>query len=184
MTDLDVVNRALLFINQEPISALDEASKPARVMSALLSPAKKVVLQAYCWSFASLRIAAEPAVKVPGYVFAYTVPGDALTVRSLSGRSGIVREWQICNDVIACDEPVERVTYTAHIEDLTAWSPLALDVLATRLAADAAVSLSGEPGYSQALYERYFAYMRLAQNQDAAGESVPLNYPDGYISCR
>lgn len=73
MTDLEAANRALTLLAVEPVGALSENVKAARVVSALLPHCKRVVLSEFPWPFAMRTAPPCPAagpryggVPVPG----------------------------------------------------------------------------------------------------------------------
>ena len=184
MSDLECVNRALALLNQEAVSGLAEDSKPARVMSVLLAEDKKLVLSAFCWSFAARRSAPTAGFLQEGYRFSYRFPDGALVIRSVNLDGGRMSEWRISGGCIVCDEPAVSIDYVCCEEDLEKWPPLAAEALVQKLAADAAVLLSGEAGLAQALTEKYFALLRQAQSIDVVNERISLSVPDQYIRCR
>lgn len=184
MTDLEAVNKALLLINQEPISGLSEASKTARVMSALLETDKRLVLEAFCWTFAVKRSYPVPAALIDGFNLAYAVPPDALVIRAVSSSMKLLDEWRVIGDVIACNDVVTSLEYTVFVPDVSRWSAQAADALVQKLAADGAVALSGAPEMGQALLEKYYLILRNAQGSDAVNERVPLPQATHYIDVR
>lgn len=146
MTDLECVNRALVLIGVEPIGSLKDHSKTARVMSGLLPETKKVVLNEFPWTF-SLRI--EPlkkktGVTIPGYEYTYEYPAEALNVQRVYENSVYrgVAEYRVIGDTLAAHIDGGTMEYTAHVQNLDEWPRQVLECLATRLASDAATSLT------------------------------------------
>ncbi len=184
MTDLEVVNKALLLINQEPISGLSEASKTARVMSGLLETDKRLVLEAFCWTFAIKRSYAIRTAPIDGFSMAYEIPPGTLVIRAVNGSSDLLSEWRVMGNVLVTNDVVTSIDHTEYVSNLSDWSAQAVDALVHRLASDAAVSLSGAPEMAQALLEKYYLLLRGAQGSDVVNERVPLPQATHYIDVR
>ena len=183
MTKDDAAYRALALINQGPIKDLDEGSKPARVMKTLLTDATRMVMESFCWSFAAGRSTTTAGTAQPGYRYSYSMPSGALVVRGLNGAFGPVSEWRIVNNCIVCNEAADTIDYTKNV-DLPAWPALVAEALVQKLAADAAVVLSGEPSLTQALTEKYFVCLRNAQGADLPNERARMPLAKDYLDCR
>ena len=187
MTDLEAANRALVLIGVAPVGSLADYSQAARTMAALLPETKKVVLNEFPWSFA-LRI--EPLTpasgSVAGYEHVYAYPADALNVQRVydATRFRGLAEYRVAGGVIATHIDGGTVEYTAFVEDLDIWPRQVQECLCTRLASDAAMSLTGSPQMMTAMLEKYMALARTAAQGSIVEENVPLMRASDYISVR
>ena len=186
--DLYTVNRALAFLGVAAIGSLADSSPAARVMAALLPDTKKVVLNEFPWSFA-LRIeplVASSAAPPAGYLHAFAYPEKALNVQRVYGASGFrgLAEFRVAGKVIGANIESGTVEYTADVSDLNEWPRQILECLATRLASDAAMSLSGTPQLASAMFEKYTVLARMAAQTSVVEENVPLMRASEYVDVR
>lgn len=160
MTDLEAANRALILLAVEPVDSLSENVKAARVVSALLPHCKRVVLSEFPWPFA-MRTAV--LVPQPGAeVGTYQYPAGALNVYRITDVVNKNATFRVEGNLIYCDIEWGRVTYTSDVSDLNAWPAQVLECLVTRLASDAANSLSGAPQMAMSLLEKYVMLVQAA----------------------
>lgn len=182
MTDLEAANRALTLLAVEPVGALSENVKAARVVSSLLPHCKRVVLSEFPWPFA-MRTA--PLVPQPGPeagVFQY--PTGALNVRRVIDLVNTSKPFRVEGPLIYCDIQWGKAEYTADVQELGAWSVQVLECLTTRLASDAASTLTGSPQMAMSLLEKYAMLAKLAMQTAAAeGCETPFQNQD-YVNAR
>ena len=191
MADLKVVNRALNLLGVEPIASLADSSKTPRIMSALLEDTRKVVLNEFPWSFA-VRIdplgASSPGIG--GYLYRYAYPGEALNVCRVYSDKDFrgIAEFRVLNggsgNVIATNVASGKVEYIADVARLDLWPRQILECLATRLASDAAVQLTGSGQMMSALLEKYMMLARAAAQSSVVEENVPPLRADQYVKAR
>ncbi|MBQ6909200.1 MAG: hypothetical protein IJQ29_03725 [Synergistaceae bacterium] len=187
MTDIQIVNRALVLIGVEPIGALNDHSKTARIMSGLLPQTKRTVLNEFPFTF-SLRIEPLSATSgsVAGYSNVFKKPTDCLNVtRVYSGDSFHAPvEFRIVGDRIAANVTSGSVEYTIYIDNVDTWPQHIQECLATRLASDAAVSLTGNPNLSTALLQKYMTLANHAAQTSVNEENIsPIRMSD-YLQTR
>lgn len=182
MTDLEAANRALTLLAVEPVGALSENVKAARVVSSLLPHCKRVVLSEFPWPFA-MRTA--PLVPQPGPdagVFQY--PTGALNVRRVIDLVNSSKRFKVEGPLIYCDIQWGKAEYTADVQDLGAWSVQVLECLVTRLASDAASTLTGSPQIAMSLLEKYAMLVQAAARTAVAEERMGQPRNTDYIDVR
>lgn len=187
MTDLEAANRALVMIGVAPVGGLQDESVPARTMSRLMDGTRRAVLADFPWSFAHR---AAPLVRTndappPGYAAVFRYPGDAVNVERVTDGLGRLAEYAtLSGPRIAAAVDEGSVEYTALAEDLDDWTPDALECLVTRLAADAAGTLTGSQNLAAGLLQKYQALLRSALHTSAAEEYSPFAAATGYLDVR
>jgi hypothetical protein len=176
MTDLEAANRALVMIGVEPIGSLSDRNKTARVISGLLPITKKVVLNEFPWNYA-LRI--EPLVPksgatVKGYSHVFQRPADALSVQRVYSDNGFsgTGDYRIVGDSIGANIESGSVEYVAWVENLEDWPTHVQECLVTRLASDAAISLTGNGNLMQALLNKYMTLASHAAELSVTEENI------------
>jgi hypothetical protein len=188
MTDLDVVNRALVLMGVEQIGALTDNGKAARTMSALLPECKKVVLNEFPWSFA-MRI--EPLVATsgyvpPGYSMIFNYPAGALSIYRVYARDGYrgVAEFRVIDGKIAANIHAGTVEYTGYVDSVDVWPRQIAEALCTRLSSDGALTLTGDQRLASGLFEKYMSLAQHAAQTSVVEENIPPLRATDYIRVR
>lgn len=177
MTELEAANRALMLLGVAPIGSLADLTQAARVMSILMDGTKKAVLCEFPWPFV-LRIVplARASGSVPGYEYAFVRPADALDIqRVYSAVGNAPMEYRIVGGLIGAHESAGKVEYVANVTDLNDWPRSIQECFVTRLAADAAMTLTGSPDVVSLLLRRYTAAASHAQEVSVVEEGNPIN---------
>lgn len=142
-----ICNLALAKLGIDPIMALTDASKPAQYCKRFHDDTRDEVLSSHRWNFAMARatlnrLAAAPAFE---WAFAYQLPDDCLRIVQLNGYDTTERkgEFSIEGRELLTDAETAEVRYIARVTDASAWPPLFVDALATKLASKLAAPLTG-----------------------------------------
>lgn len=186
-SEVTLANNALQLIGRGKfIVSLDEDSQAARIMRAALPTVRDAVLRAYPWNFAQARaeIAEDETAPLFEYAHAYTLPEDCLFCHTIY--NGDDQNWKVEGRKILTDmgAPI-YIKYTRRVTDLAQGDPLFFDVLAARLAAQCAVSLSESTTKAAELWRLYNLKLRETRAVDAQeGQPDPLprgTWHDGRI---
>ncbi|MEQ8369720.1 MAG: hypothetical protein RIE31_05110 [Alphaproteobacteria bacterium] len=162
-----ICNRALAYLGEEPITDMQENSEAARRCNLLFAETRDAVLRAHPWNAALSR--AELARVMPGptwgWASAFQLPADPYCLRVVALTPGsepyaIEGQWLMANIDSA------RILYICRITDPTLYDALLLDSIATRLAADLAESLTGDPRRAAGLWQLYGEKLREARRVD------------------
>lgn len=197
-TKTQIANRALDLLGQSSVlTDLDtDTGTAAKALRRHYDEARKAVLQAYPWNFATKRaslsaLSARPAWPADAYY--YSLPGDCLTVRGIDDERRN-EPWSI--EVIGTtQESLERVLlvqksgpiyvlYTANIERLDIWSHMALDALQALLASKVAMPITNKQSAVQLAYSVYEASLQGARRADAQEGSTSELYEGGWVTAR
>ena len=84
---------------------------------------------------------------IAGYEYTFNYPTDALNIQRVYDDSGYrgIAEYRVINGVIAAHIASGSLEYVAYVDDVTQWPRQVMECLVTRLASDAATSLTGTP---------------------------------------
>lgn len=149
-----ICNLALAKLGESPITAPDPNGTPAQRLCYLFyHPARREVLCAHAWSFASTLTTLETSeneMAAAGYQAPHTLPADCLRVLRVSSPM-----WTLRGLTIYCPGPTIRVLYIRDEEDTTLFDSLFTEALATRLACKLCISLTGSSTARKALTEEY-----------------------------
>lgn len=179
-SEVSICNMALAEIGRGMmITSMEEASQAARACKLRYPYARDAVLRAYDWNFAAKRaeLAANETAPAFEYANAFDLPSDCLQVRSIYDGEDlpwVVEARQILTDM---DAPL-YIKYTFRCTDVAKFDSLFIQALASRIAADIAVSLSESVSRAQSLWDVYQAKLSEARRRDAQ-EGQPEEFPSG-----
>lgn len=175
LTALDICNMALGKLGESPLSAIDSnGTLPSRLCYMHYHPARREVLCATRWSFATRKItltSAEPAADEE-HAVAHTLPPDCLRVLQVNHP-----QWTLRGRCIYCPVTDIRLLYTADVEDCALFDPLFAEALAVRLACKLCIPLINSTTALQALREEY---RRVSLPQAAHANAVQAHSNDSH----
>lgn len=180
-SEVEICNRALVMLGQEPIMTLDETSKASRRCKQLYVPARDKLLREHPWSFAiTRRYLARQDVVVPyGYKFSYAVPTDCLRVVWVSPERYVLEGRSLLTD----EDQVE-IRYVQRTEDPGMFDDKFVECLAIRLACDLAPALTSNYDLMK-LYEQKLAQCMAEARHISAIEQTDYEFPiSSWITAR
>lgn len=184
---IDIINRALVILGEQPIMTLDQPCKPARIASILYEAVLQSELAGHPWHFAKKRqrlAQEEPGECVEGYF--YRLPSDwlhSLAVLDTDGEEdkGAVHEGQ---GIRTSHSSGILLSYIAKLDDPRAYPVLFQDVLVLRLASDMAESLTQSTAKRESLYRSYQEALRKAKQANAWMASPAAIPESNWVSAR
>ena len=180
VSKIDICNLALAHLGQEGISSLTQDDERARRIHLFYEPVKAEVLRTHNWAFALVR---EPLVlledpSAPAYPYLYQYPADGLFVRKVfAGESGRkpfefkeVYRRRINQRAIQTQAPQAVAEYTRDVQDATQFDPAFVKAFSLALAADLALTLTGDEGLSRLMLTRYVQSLEEARRSNMSEE--------------
>ena len=169
---------------QEGISSLTQDDERARRIHLFYEPVKAEVLRTHNWAFALVR---EPLVlledpSAPSFPFLYQYPADGLFVRKVfAGEKGDkpvefkeVYRRRINQRAIQTPAPEAVAEYTRDVQDASLFDPAFVKAFSLALAADLALTLTGDEGLSRLLISRYAQTLEEARRSNMSeGFCIP-----------
>lgn len=147
MTETDICNLALDRIGEPMISDFAENSPNAITCRRHYEAVRDSLLRSHPWNFATGRaqLTADSTAPEFGYSYSYQLPVDCLRELTLNGVEAKKCEasYTIEGRKLLTDASEARITYVKKVEDPNDFDSLFSDVLAFRLAAAIAVSVTG-----------------------------------------
>lgn len=170
-SDVSICNRALRVLGVAPITALGEDSKAGSWAQESYADARDGLLAEYPWNFAIKRAALPASTDEPvwGYTYLYPLPSDCLRALNVEGEpEEQVEDWHVEERAIVTEATAPlNIRYIARVTDPAQWSPLFVDALVARLAAEGAFHFTGSTTREQALREAYRDTVANARRYDA-----------------
>ena len=166
LSEVDVLNAALLKIGADTITGIDDGSVNAERCKILYPPLRRAHLRMHHWNFAERRATLAQALPAPEFEFAfrYPLPPNALKLKEYNGTqvdtSQFIEGFFIANrfkiegrEVFTNDGEV-RIVYVADIDDPNLWDPLFYQAMVHLLGADLADAIPHDPAKAKNLLER------------------------------
>lgn len=159
VSNTSIANMALAKMGHEGlITSLSENSKGARYMNVFFEPIRDAVLRDHLWRFARARAVIAPLSETPpfdgGKYFQY--PEDCLRIVGTDQDYFYTGErWLREGDKIIADTSVLNIVYIKKITNPALFDPLFVDVLASRLAYEGALSVMKSQGVKDQMNQEY-----------------------------
>ena len=178
ISKIDICNMALAQLGQEPISSLTQDDERARRCDLFYEPVKKEVLRTHNWAFAntftSLVLLADDGA--PDWPYMYAYPQDCLFLRRVfaqahhsHGEGAAFKEAfnaDLHARVIFCGLPKAQAEYTRDITDEAQFDPAFVKAFSLALAADLAVTLTGDNTLAQQVLQKYTLALQEARRSN------------------
>jgi hypothetical protein len=170
LSQLDLINAALIKLGAYKITALNDGSTEADIAGTLYTPTRDAVLSAYPWSFATRQVVlSTPSSTTPvaDYAYAFDLPNDHLRTLSVgSNGSGAGVTYRINGTKIETDEAIIILTYIARVSE-TSQPPFFDLLLINRLATEFCLPLTENAARSDNFYKIFDRDMSQARGIDA-----------------
>ena len=139
-----ICNLALSRLGDDSISSLTEDSKPARSCNLIYDHTRDVVLADFPWNSAMRRARLAQLSDTPefGYTHKYQLPTNPYCLRvwyvssdGLNDDSDRV-DWVVEGRELLTEETTVYISYTAQITDVAQYTPMLVEAIVCRLAAN------------------------------------------------
>lgn len=134
---------------------------------------RDAVLELAPWNFAMVltTLARSPDTPAMKWQYQYQLPTQPYCLRVRGTNQGNGAHFEIGNDaeghrVLFSNEASVSIEYTARVEDLGAWSPLAIQVLIKMLASKIAKPLTGQNSLADQKLKEALAFLPEAKGSD------------------
>ena len=169
-SEVDICNKALLSLGANQIISLDDPQTESVLCKQLYADLRDAVLQAHDWSFAIERINLPQSGTDPTfrYANAFPLPSRVLHVLEVNKveSNDPTRDWQVENDTIVTNDISCAAKLLKQVTDTSKFSPLFIQCLQARLAADMAIPLTSNGKLEEAKWGLYNAKLREATGRD------------------
>lgn len=212
---LDIYNLALTRIGHEPMASPDERGKGGDRCRLHYPVVLNSVLAAHPWNFAIRRAELAQLSFTPTFEFTYAfaLPTSPVCLRvirtewesagysstAVYGFPGVhglypqTVEWRVESvniggssvRALLCNEASCKIEYIALVDDVAQFSPLFVDAVAARLAAEIAISMTDNQSASKTMLDLYQNKMAEARIMDAfEGSPRDVVNTDGWLIAR
>lgn len=181
---IDVCNKALDKVGQNPITSLGDGGKAANACNRNWPLVRDTVLRDHPWNFAMAREVLAPSTVAPawGFTAKFPIPSDFL--RLIEIRDLSTNEYQLENGHIHANATALYIRYIKRVTDPNVYDSLFVEAVSTRLAAEMCETFTQSTSKKRALFEEYGENLIRAKSVDGQ-ENPPSTYEeDEWIEAR
>ena len=169
-SEVDICNKALLSLGASQIISLDDPQTEAALCKQLYADLRDAVMQAHDWTFATRRRNLPKGGTDPTFRYAncFPLPSGVLYVSEVNKitRTDPTKDWQVEDDCIVMDDIACAAKLIMQVTDTSKFSPLFIQALQARLAADMAIPLTSNGKLEESKWALYRSKVREATNRD------------------
>lgn len=188
-TSTDIANRALTLLGSPPISALNDGSREAVMLTRVYDDTRLSALRSYPWAFARTRaqLTTPPAITPPAnaaaadnWTYQHTLPANLRIIQVDDGET----PYEIEGGFLYTDSDTIDLRYVQDVTDVTKYDPLFIEVFAHWLAWGVCMILTQDNALRDDIYKALQLILAQARNV-AANENFPQEIQnDTWISAR
>ena len=184
MDKATLINRALRFIGERPITNPEAPETEAgKHMAGIYDQCRREVLRIHPWNFAETWEEVDRTTAPNfGYSDAYVLPENFIRLLVVGDMDMDTLDFRLLNQgapeyrrVIALDNSGAlklQISFTADIENLAMWDPLAIKVLALWMAVDSVKGITGKSKDTEILNEMLAEALKDAGGVDGQEQTL------------
>lgn len=177
MTDIEIINSAMVKLGAKTVLAITDDTVEARISKIRLRPIVDVVLRLHPWSCCRKRaiLSALTAAPVFGYTYTLPLPSDYLRLVSID-----LTDYHIEGEkLLLADDNRAELIYVARPTDLNTLDPLCAETAAWYLAWDACYAITQSSDRSAACWNGFARALKSARFVSSAEN--PAGQVDGDV---
>jgi hypothetical protein len=196
ISDVDVCNKALNYLQAGSISSLEDNTAKARACLAVFDTIRDSVLADYPWSFATHIEVPELIVDevLVGWLYLYAIPAKCLAIRKIFVDTSVPNpdpiEYEECvspstlKRAVAVNYEDPYMRYTRQIVNPALWSVKFSDAMAMRLAAEIGATITGKQEAATEAANRYGTIVSEAKRLESETKHVEKTRTSSYEDAR
>lgn len=187
---VDIANYALNTLGASNITALDENSKPARIINQRYNAVRDTVFRSHPWNCLIRRVELAQETDTPtfGYTYQYALPTNPYCLRVLEFSNGSMSYPQdnmssntggpvfvIEGRKLLTDEGTAKIKYIARVTDPQEYDASLIEALSARLAMEVCYAITGSTSMIQvtaSLYEEKLKEARFVDGTEGAPQKL------------
>ncbi len=174
LSQVEMVNIALIEIGDATITSMTENNERARTMNALFNSARDNLIRDCPWNFAMKRatLTASPTAPIYEWATAFPLPADFLYMFSTESDSRYRLEG---GNLLSNTENSLNITYVRRVEVVTEFDTGFTDALIAKLAFEASTRFAQDPATTNRLFGEFQLEVIKAKKLDGQ-EDNPREY--------
>lgn len=174
VSEVEICNAALIKLgNENTISAIGEDGREGETCELMYPQVRDLLLSSHPWNFAMARktLSADSSTPAFEYSNAFQLPGDYLRAIKLYNTD---ERWKVEGTLLLTDAATANLIYVSKETNTGKFSPLFVEALSTRLAAEMAEVITGSRARAESLMAEAHKKLREAKTRDGQ-EGTPDN---------
>jgi len=172
-SQVEIINVALSRIGANEITSLTEGTTEQKVAVNLWDVARQATLRDHPWNFAISEVELAQLSSTTSYNFEYSyqLPADCLRLIAVYDNVN----FKVFGRKIYTDSNSCWIKYVKDVKDVNTWDTLFIDVMAQRLAAEMAYTLTKSQAVADTnynLYERKIAKARFVDSTEDIQDEI------------
>lgn len=184
-SEVEIANSALAKLGSQRITTLDDNNERARVMKEQYTKVRDELLYMHPWNFAIGRSELTALVSpVPEFQWTYYYQLPADCIRVVGTDLYPPSEWAVEGRYLASHYPTIKIKYIKKVADVSKFTPGFAELLALKLAADTAFSITQSTSLRDSLLQQFDKQIRQVRSfngQEGEGARV---YADTWLNSR
>ncbi len=174
LSEIDIINRALIEIGDQRIASRTDNNNRARIMNDLYDGIRDELLRECPWNFATQRdtLSADPIAPVYEWATAFAIPADHLYMVSTENNSAYRLEG---NQILSNQENSLKITYVRRVTDPTEFDTGFVELLIAKLAYKGAKNIAADLALEDRLFRDYNLVLIRSKKTDGQ-EDDPRKY--------
>jgi hypothetical protein len=184
-SDTTVCSNALIRLGDKPITDLSDPDERARICQALFADTRDAVFRAHPWRCLVHRaaLALEATAPLFDWAHAFTLPTSPWCLRVL--RTNLDdNAWTVEGRSVLTNAGSVSIAYIARITDYAVLDALLIEALTARMAAEMAVSITGNQNLGVTSFNVYLSKVSEAWSTNAMEQSPDILISDALTRVR
>lgn len=182
-SSVGIANLALSLLGEEAITSLTENTARARIMNVWYEQIRDTVAASHLWNELKSRAQLSKDLTGPifGFSHSYQLPSDFLRLHRFNDGKQL---FKIEGKKLLSDADGARIIYVRKETDPNMFTPLLVMAIASRLAHETCVQITGDQTLKNALWELYLMKLQEARGVDAQQGPLEVMEADEWIDAR
>lgn len=183
-SEVAICNSALAKVGAGRILSLDDNNDRAKLLKEQYYKVRDELLYSHPWNFATARASLAPSADTPLFDWDYQFPLPSDVLRVYGTDLAKTDEWTVEGRNLMCNYDTVQIKYIKLVTDVNKFTPGFAEVLACKLAADIAYSITQSASLSDMLYKAYEKKLREVRTFDAQEGAGDRVYADSWLNSR
>ena len=187
ISQLTIVNGALVAIGADPIISIDENTNEARTAKSRFDTVRDAVLRAAPWGCAISRAELAQTSEDPlfGYAYRYALPANPYCLRVLTmDEADLGYLWRVAGRFLETDSETANIEFIRRLTSYSEYDPQLAETISARLAAEIAYKITANKTMTESMWDLYKLKLGEAMGLNAIEGAEEAPAESGWIDIR